>query len=170
MSKLWAVGFDDPATAEKARAAVCGLQDAQCLVLDDVVLVTCLTDGTFTLDRDPCPVLALAGGGGLVGFLAGLVVGQPLAGAAVGALMGGALTGLAAAARVAIGEEFIREVKTLMTPGASVLFVRDEWGDREAILYQLHGLGGKVLKTNVDPEWVKEVQTALSAPPPETPK
>jgi uncharacterized membrane protein len=41
-----------------------------------------------------------------------------------------------------------------------------EWGDREAVLYQLRGLGGKVLKTNVDPEWANEVQAALLNPPP----
>ncbi len=51
-----------------------------------------------------------------------------------------------------------------MTPGASVLFVMDEWGDREAALYQLSGLGGKVLQTNVDPQWAKKVQASLDAP------
>jgi uncharacterized membrane protein len=162
-SNLWALGFIDHASAEKARAAVCGLQDAQCLALDDVVLVTRLPDGSFKLDRDPCPVLGASGGGALFGFLAGLVVGQPLIGAAAGGLLGGAVA--AATSRIGIDAEFVSAVETLMTPGASVLFVMDEWGDREAILYQLGGLGGKVLKTNVDPEWVKQVQAALAAAP-----
>jgi uncharacterized membrane protein len=161
-SNLWAVVYDDAASAKMARTAVCGLQDAQCLILDDVLLVTRLPDGSFKVDRDLSPVVGAAGSCGLVGLLAGLVVGQPLVGGAAGALVGGALA--AAAARVGIDKEFVREVEALMTPGASVLFVMDEWSDREAVLYQLGGLGGKVLKTNVDPEWAKEVQATLDAP------
>jgi uncharacterized membrane protein len=163
-SNLWAVVFDDPASAAEARATVCRLQDAQCLGLDDVLLVTRLPDGSFKLDRDPCPVLGAAGCGGLFGLLAGLVAGQPLLGAAAGAAVGGALA--VVGARVVIDEAFVREVEALMTPGASVLFVRDEWGDREVILHQLRGTGGKVLKTNVDPEWAKQVQASLDTPRP----
>jgi uncharacterized membrane protein len=160
---LWAVVFDDPAAAERVREEVRALQDVHCLILDDVAIVTHLPDGSLRFDREPNPGLAVTGGLGLVGFLAGLVVAQPLAGAAVGTLVGGALA--AAGARVGISDEFVREVEALMTPGATVLFVMDEWGDREAVLYHLRGLGGKVLKTNVDPGWAKEVQAALATPP-----
>lgn len=169
-SNLWAVVFDDPLAARRAREEVRTLEDAHCLIADDVAIVTRLPDGSFEFDREPNPALAVTGGGGLFGFLAGLVVGQPLAGAAVGALLGGALAATTSAARCGIDEEFVREVEALMTPGASVLFVRDEWGDREAIRYHLRGLGGEVLKTNVDPEWVKEVQATLSTLPIRTPK
>jgi uncharacterized membrane protein len=160
---LWAVCFNDLAAAEKARAVVCELQETQCLALDDVVLVTRLPDGSLKLDRDLCPVLAASGGCGLFGLLVGLVAGQPLIGAAAGALLGGAVA--AASARLGIDKEFVRAVEASMTPGTSVLFVMDEWGNREAALYQLGGLGGKVLKTNVDPEWAQQVQAALAAAP-----
>jgi uncharacterized membrane protein len=160
-SHLWAVVFEDPASAEQARATVCRLQDAHCLALEDVLLVTRLPDGSFKLDRDPCPVLGATGCGGLFGLLAGLVLGQPLIAAAAGALVGGALA--VVGNRVAIDEAFIHEVEALLTPGVSALFVRDEWGDREAILYQLRGSGGKVLKTNVDPQWAQQVQASLDA-------
>jgi uncharacterized membrane protein len=160
---LWAVVFDDPAAAERVRAEVRALQDVHCLMIDDVAIVTRLPDGTFKLDREPNSGLAVTGGLGVIGFLAGLVVAQPLAGAAAGTLLGGALA--AAGARVGISDEFVREVEVLMTPGATVLFVMDEWGDREAVLHNLRGLGGTVLKTNVDPGWAKEVQAALLNPP-----
>ena len=166
-SRLWAVVFDDPAAAERVRAELRLLEGAHSLLLDDVAIVTRLPDGSFKFDREPDPVLAVTGGCGLIGFLAGLVVAQPLAGAVVGTLVGGALA--AVGTRVGISAEFILEVRALITPGASALFVMDEWGDREAILYHLRGLGGKVLKTNVDPEWAKEVQGALATPP-ATPK
>ena len=163
-SNLWAVVFNDTASAEEARTALRGLQSAHCLILADVAIVTRRPDGTFELDREPTPWLTVPGGCGLVGFLAGLVVAQPLAGAVVGTLAGSALVGIGT--QVGLSDEFIREVEGLMTLGTSVLFVMDEWGDREAILYQLGGLGGKVLKTNVDPAWAVEVQAALLDPSP----
>src|SRR5262249_2911427 len=152
---LWAVVFDDPGAAERARAVVRALQDFHCLTVDDVAIVTHLPDGSFKLDREPNPGLAVTGGLGLIGFLAVLVVAQPLAGAAAGTLVGGVLA--AAGARVGISDTFVHEVESLMTPGATVLFVMDEWGDREAVLCHLRGLGGQVLKTNVDPGWAEEV-------------
>ena len=167
-SRLWAVVFDNPTAAERLRAELRLLEEDHCLVLDDVAIVTHLPDGSFTFDREPNPALAVTGGLGLVGFLAGLVVAQPLAGAAVGALLGGTLA--AAGARVGISDEFVREVEALMTPGTSALFLMDEWGDREAILYNLRGIGGKVLRTNVDPDWAKQVQAALGTPPVAAPK
>jgi uncharacterized membrane protein len=163
---LWAVVYDDPTAAERARAAVGALQDCHCLMVDDVAIVTRLPNGSFEVDRDPNPGLAVTEGGGLIGLLAGLVVGQPLAGAALGALLGAGLA--VAGAGVGIPDGFIREVEATMSPGTTVLFVMDELGDREAVLYQLRGLGGKVLKTNVDPAWAEEVQAALLNPPPAT--
>lgn len=161
---LWAVGFDNPADAQRVREEVRALQESHALLLDDVAIVTCLPDGSFKLDREPIPALSVTGGLTLIGFLAGLVVAQPLAGAVAGALVGGAL--VAAGAGVRICDEFVREVKAMLTPGATVLFVMDEWGDREAALYQLHGLGGRVLKTTVDPQWATQVQAALVDPTP----
>jgi uncharacterized membrane protein len=163
---LWAVVYDEPAAAERARAVVRALQDFHCLMVDDVAIVTRRPDGSFELDREPNPGLAVTGGCGLFGFLAGLVVAQPLAGAALGALLGAALA--AAGAGVGIGDAFIREVEAMMAPGATVLFVMDEWSDREAVLYHLRNLGGKVLKTNVDPAWAEEIQATLLNPRPAT--
>jgi uncharacterized membrane protein len=98
-----------------------------------------------------------------VGFLAGLVVAAPLAGAAIGAALGGA--GSAAAARVGIGDDFIRDLEAMMKPGTSVLFVLDDEGDMDVILHTIRGLGGTVLKTNVDVERAKLIQTTLSETP-----
>jgi uncharacterized membrane protein len=38
-----------------------------------------------------------------------------------------------------------------MRPGTSALFLLDDAGDMEVILHAIQGLGGTVLKTNVDP-------------------
>ena len=50
-----------------------------------------------------------------------------------------------------------------MKPGTSALFVLDDEGDMEMILYKIRGLGGTVLKTNVDVERAKLIQSTLAA-------
>jgi uncharacterized membrane protein len=67
------------------------------------------------------------------------------------------------AAAVGIGDDFVREVEGLMKPGTSALFILDEEVNMEVILDSLRGLGGTVLKTNVDLERAKLIQSTLSA-------
>jgi uncharacterized membrane protein len=64
-----------------------------------------------------------------------------------------------------IGDDFVREVEAMMKPGTSVLFVLDEVGDMDVILHRIRGLGGTVLKTNVDVERAKLIQATLAASP-----
>jgi uncharacterized membrane protein len=97
-------------------------------------------------------------------LLARLALGAaPLTAAAVDALVKG--TGRFAA-EVGIGDDFISEVEALMQPGSSALFVLDAEGDLEAILDSIRGLGGTVLKTNVDLERARLIQSTLSASSP----
>ena len=121
-------------------------------------------------DRQPFPGVANIMVCTVVGFLAGLVVAAPLAGAAVGAVVGGAGTA-ASTAEAGIGDDFVREVQGLMKPGTSALFVLDDEGDMEVILHTIQGLGGTVLKTNVDLERAKLIQSTLAEgkPPQGTP-
>jgi uncharacterized membrane protein len=98
----------------------------------------------------------------VVGLLAGLVLGAPLTGATIGAMVGGA--GTVASASVGIGDDFIEEVKTLMKPGTSAVFVLDDEGDMDVVLHAIRGLGGTVLKTNVDLERAQLIQSTLAAP------
>ena len=62
-----------------------------------------------------------------------------------------------------INEDFISDVERLMKPGTSALFVLDQEGDMDAILEGIRGLGGTVLKTNVDLERAKLIQSTLAA-------
>jgi uncharacterized membrane protein len=115
---------------------------------------------SFTLDRQAFPVVSNLIGSGTMGLLVGL--GGPLVGAAVGAIIGSAGSA-AVAASVGIGEDFLGEVKELMKPGTSALFVLDYEGDMDLILHAIRGLGGTVLKTNVDLERAKLIQSTLAA-------
>jgi uncharacterized membrane protein len=163
---LWAVGYDDISRAGAVRDEVTKLawgsgKAGKYLILLDTAVVVRHPDGSFTLDREPFPGIANILTSSAAGFLAGLVVAAPLTGATIGAFVGGAGT-LAWAAESGISTDFIQDVEKIMGPGTSTLFVLNEEGDTDVILQTLHGLGGTVLKTNVDLERAKLIQATLA--------
>ena len=164
---LWAVAYDDVGRADQVREEICSLawgpgEAGRYLSLLDVAVVVRHPDGSFTLNREPFPRVVNVLGCTTVGFLAGLVMAAPLTGAAVGALVGG-VGSAASAASAGISADFIREVEGLMKPGTSALFVLDREGDMPAILQGIRGLGGTVLKTNVDLQRAQLIQSTLAA-------
>ena len=167
---LWAIGYDDMGQANQIRDEIISLGwDKHYLLLNDVAVVVRHPDGSFTLNREKFPAAANILGCSVVGFLAGLVVGVPITGATIGAMVGG--TGsVAVLASAGIGEDFIKDVERLMKPGTSALFVLDDEGDMDVILHKIRGLGGTVLKTNVDVEHAKLIQSTLAAPSAQTNK
>jgi uncharacterized membrane protein len=159
---LWAIAYPDVDRASEVKDEVVRLGwDQSYLYLSDLAVVVRHPDGSFTLNREPFPTAANVLGATTIGFIAGLVLGRPLTGAAVGALVGGAGAGAAHAA-VGIADAFVREVEGMMQPGTSVLFVLDYEGDMDVILPNIRGLGGTVLKTNVDVERAKLIQGTLA--------
>jgi uncharacterized membrane protein len=157
---LWVVGFDDTARAAVFRDEIERLDrmERDLVVLDTVVAVHC-NDGAFTVNGELFhPAIAVHGT--LAHLLAALALGAPpLTGAAVCPLLGT----VGAAPEVGISDSFIQEVQCLIKPGTSALFVLDEAGNLDAILRGIRGLGGTVLKTNVDLERARLIQSALSA-------
>ena len=161
-TNLWAVGFDDTGRAAQVRDEITRLAwEKHQLILRDVAVAVRYPDGCFTLNGEPFPAVAKIHGGTVAHFLAGLALGAPpLSGRAVGALL--ATTG-ATTEEVGISSNFVREVEGLIQPGTSVLFVSDEVGNLDAILHAIRGLGGTVLKTNVDLERARLIQSTLGA-------
>jgi uncharacterized membrane protein len=159
---LWAIGFDDIGRADEVRDRISDLaRDRHDLTLKDVAVVVRHPNGSFTIDREPLAALKYFLDCAAIGFITGVVVASPLTGATAGAMVGAA--DIAASAALGIDKDFIREVERLMKPGASALFVLDEVGDIDKILQSIRGLGGTVLKTNVDLDRAKLVQSTLAA-------
>jgi uncharacterized membrane protein len=166
---LWAIGYDDMERANQVRDTITNIGWGKpYLILDDVAVVVRHPDGSFTLNRERFPAASNLLGVTAVGFLAGLVVGAPLTGATIGAMLGGA--GTAVSASAGIGDDFVAEVKALMKPGTSAIFVLDGGGEMDVILHSIRGLGGTVLKTNVDLERARLIQSTLAAPAARTSK
>jgi uncharacterized membrane protein len=163
LKHLWAVGYDDMERAHHVRDELVRLGWVQnSLILEDVAVVVRKRDGSFTLDRERFPAASNIVGCSAVGFLAGLVLGVPMVGAAIGAMVGGAGTAISVTSP-GITEDFVTQAQALMRPGTSAIFVLDSAGDMEAILHGIRGLGGTVLKTNVDVERARLIQSTLAA-------
>jgi uncharacterized membrane protein len=163
---LWAIGYDDVGRADQIRNKITRLawgpgQADEYMVLSDVAVVVRHEDGTFTVDRELFPGVANILTCTTAGFLAGLVLAAPLTGATIGALLGSA--GTAVATHAGISEDFVQDAEALMKPGTSALFLLDEAVDMEVILHTIQGWGGRVLKTNVDLERAKLIQSTLAA-------
>jgi uncharacterized membrane protein len=163
---LWAIGYDDIECAEHLRARIAELVEKHCLILRDTAVAVRYSDGSLTLNGEPFVAPVDLKCHTFASFLAGLALGAPpLTGAAVCAWESAAGR---TTAEVGIDDEFIREVSALLKPGTSALFVLDDEGDMGEILHSIHGLGGTVLKTNVDVERAKLIQATLAAASAET--
>jgi uncharacterized membrane protein len=158
---LWAIGYDNMGRAEKVRHEILKLGDKRCLILLDAAVAVRYPDGSVTLNGEPFVSVPYFRGHSFASFLAGLALGAPpLTGPAAGALVR-AVGGTAA--EVGIDEDFINEVQALMKRGTSALFVLDQEGDMDEILHGIRGLGGAVIKTNVDVRRARLIQSTLAA-------
>jgi len=167
-SHLWAIGYDDIARADQVCKEIIELgwgagKAGKYLILEDIAVVVRHPDGSFTFDGKRFSGIANIAACTGAGFLAGLVVAAPITGATIGAILGSA--GTVAATRAGISDAFVRDVETMMTPGSSALFVVDHAGDMDVILHRIRGLGGTVLKTNVDVKRAKLIQATLTWAP-----
>jgi uncharacterized membrane protein len=76
----------------------------------------------------------------------------------------------AVSSSVGIDDAFVTDVKGMMKPRTSAIFVLDDEGDMDVILHKIRGLGGTVLKTNVDLERTQLIQSTLATPSAQTSK
>jgi uncharacterized membrane protein len=91
---------------------------------------------------------------GFCGSLAGLILANSAAGAASGALTD-----------VGIDDHFMKQLAATLIPSSSAIFVltRNPSPDRDRLVEEVKGLGGKILMTSLSHEDEARLQAALSA-------
>jgi uncharacterized membrane protein len=162
---LWAIGYDNTQHAEQVRQEVIRLGGLSLLTVLDTAVVVRELDGSSTVNRVPqhqasdSPQNARS----LARLFACMAMSAPpLTEPAVDYLLSAGCCAEAATS-ASIPAEFVRNVQEMIRPGTSALFLLDEVGNLDAVLENISGLGGTVLKTNVDLDRVKLVQSTLTS-------
>jgi uncharacterized membrane protein len=154
MPNLFVIGFDE---AHKAEELCLKLQELQSkYVLDVQEMVVAIKDekDKVKLHYKGRPLTANAVFPGFCGSLTALIFMNATTGAATGAL-----------AAVGITPHFMKELAATLTPGGSALFALTgvPSPDRESILKELSGIGGKILTTSLSHSDEAKLQAALEA-------
>jgi uncharacterized membrane protein len=154
MSNLVVVAFDEPHKAEEVRLKLQKLQSEYLVDLADVVVAVKDETGKVKLHHADNLTAADAVFRGLCGSLANLIFLNAAAAAASGALTD-----------VGINDHFMKKLAAALIPNSSTLFVltRRSSPDRDRLLEELKGLGGKILMTSLSHEYEARLQAALSA-------
>ena len=157
---LWAIGYNGIERAEEVRQVAMKLAETGCLTVLDAAVVKRFLDGSVTLDGIPYVDITKAGGHPGTSILAGLTfAAPPLCEQAVRTILDSVGGG---PCDVEIDKGLLRDVQSMITPGTSVLFLLDQECGMDAILDGIRGLGGKVLKSNVDAVRAMRVQSKLA--------
>ena len=154
MGNLFVVGFDEPNQAEVVHLKLQELQSEGLLDLADVAVAVKDETGKAKLHHAGNVRIEGTPLQGFCGSVANLMLLNATVGAASGAL-----------ADVGITDRFMKELATVLISSRSVLFVltRKPTSDKDRVLEELKGLGGKIFTTSLSHEDEARLQAALNA-------
>jgi uncharacterized membrane protein len=154
MPNLFVIGFDQPHKAEELRAKLQELQGKYVLDLQDMVVAVKDEKGRVKLHQRGSSLTDSMVFPGFCGSLTALIFLNATTGAAGGAL-----------AAVGITQHFMKELAGTLIPGGSAIFVLTgvPSPDRESVLKELSGIGGKILTTSLSHSDEAKLQAALRA-------
>jgi uncharacterized membrane protein len=158
MADLIAIGYPDEATADAAADEARRLAADLIIQPDAIAVITRDADGTYHSRTTHHAVGGGAMWGMFWGFLFGLLFFIPVIGLGVGAGMG-ALMGKFA--KTSIDKQFQDQVRGLLQPGTSALFLVLEKVTPDKAVEAMSKYGGTVLKTSLSTDDEKELQDAL---------
>jgi uncharacterized membrane protein len=162
MADLIAIGYPDETTGAQAAAEAQRL--ATDLVIEPDAIATIVRDkeGRYHVTTSHHPVGGGTTWGMFWGLLFGLLFFVPVFGMAVGAGLG-ALFGKIE--KTGIDKEFTDQVRELVQPGTSALFLVVEKVTPDKAVEALAPFGGTVLKSSLSKEAEAELQKALHGEP-----
>lgn len=158
MASLIAIGYDDEGTAAEAAEEVKRLSQDLVIEPDAVAVITRDSKGEYHVTTSHHAVGVGASWGMFWGLLFGLLFFVPVFGMAVGAGLG-ALMGKVE--KTSINKEFQQQVRDMVRPGTSALFMIVESATPDKVVAALSRFGGTVLKSSLSHEDEKQLQDAL---------
>jgi uncharacterized membrane protein len=162
MSTLVAIGYPDENTAAAAADTAHRLASDLIIEPDAIAAIRRDSEGKFHVTTSHHAVAGGATYGMFWGLLFGLLFFVPFFGMAVGAGLG-ALMGKVAASGIDKG--FQQQVRDMVQPGTSALFLVVERVTPDKAIEALRQYGGTVLKSSLSREAEAELQAALHGNP-----
>lgn len=159
MRELIVIGYDDVASAEKARDALFKLCEEYLVDVADAVIATVDHNEKIQLNQMVNTWSVGMAGGAAWGLVAGLVFFAPIVGLLSGAVAG-ALAG--ALSDYGINDAFMRDVANILRPGQAALFIMVKQHAPEKVIEELARYGGGILRTNLDPSQEGKLREAFA--------
>ena len=158
MADLIAIGYPDEATAEAAADEARRLAHDLIIEPDAIAVIVRDADGKFHVHTSHHLVGHGATWGMFWGLLFGMLFFVPVVGMAIGAGLGGLMGKIG---KSGIDRAFQEQVRELLTPGSSALFLMLEKVTPDKAVEAMSKFGGTVLKTSLSKEGEKDLQDAL---------
>ena len=162
MADLIAIGYDVETTAAAAAEEVYRLADDLIIQPDAVAVIVRDSQGHYQVTTNHHPVGAGATWGMFWGLLFGVLFFIPVFGIAVGAGLGAIMGKIA---KTGVDKEFQDQVRDMVKPGTSALFLVVEKVTPDKAVEALSKYGGTVLKSSLSNEAQAELQEALHGAP-----
>jgi uncharacterized membrane protein len=162
MADLIAIGYDDEETALLAADEARRLAEELIIEPEAIAAIVCDSEGKYHVHTTHHPVGAGASYGMFWGLLFGVLFFVPVFGMAVGAGLG-ALMGKVA--KSGIDSEFQEQVRDMLKPGTSALFLIVDKVTPDKAVEGLAPFGGTVLKSSLSKDAEKDLQEALHGAP-----
>jgi uncharacterized membrane protein len=158
VAELIAIGYDDMETADRAAEEVYRLATDLVIQPEAVAVIVRDEKGKYRVHTNHHPVAEGLTWGMLWGALFGLLFFVPVFGLAVGGVFG-ALFGVFE--KVGIDKSFQEQVRDMVKPGTSALFMIVDKVMTDRALEALSKYGGQVLKTSLSRDAEQQLQAAL---------
>jgi uncharacterized membrane protein len=158
MSDLIAIGYPDETTALAAEKEAERLAEELIIQPDAIAAIVHRKDGKFKVTTNHHTVGSGATWGMFWGFFFGLLFFVPVLGMAMGAGLGALFGRLE---KAGINKEFQAQVRDMLKPGTSALFLVVEKVTPDKAVAALSKYGGTVLKTSLSKEAEEKLQGAL---------
>ena len=163
MAELIAIGYDDQTTAAEALAEVETLSRDLIIEADAAAAIVRKPDGKYSVTTNHGPTTGAGATWGMFwGLLFGVLFFIPVFGMAVGAGLGALFAHLE---KSTIDKQFQEQVRAMLKPGTSALFMVIEKATPDTAIAGLRQYGGTVLKTSLSEDDTARLQAALHGEP-----